>query len=550
MKQITLKIIGLSLLYLLGMQYAFAQKANPKSQIVTSAQIDEVFQAWDDPNKPGMSVAVIQGESIVYTKGFGSANLEYDIPITPQTIFHSASLSKQFTAFAILLLEQEGQLSLTDDVRKYLPEVPDFGTTITLEHLASHRSGLRDQWRLLEMAGWRLDDVIKTEQIWNLVCHQEALNFTPGEKNSYSNTGFTLLAEVVARVSGQSFARFTQERIFEPLGMVNTQFYDDYEKIVKNRAYSYQGEGEELKKSVLSFSNVGPTSLFTTAEDMARWAMNFTQLKVGNQALIDQLNTAPALNNGNVNGYALGQFVGTFEGINLFFHSGSDAGYRAYFARIPDHDLAVVLLGNAASMSPLNQLVALLELYLHDYFSSEQESAKKEIFEPDPKTFISLSKQQLEPFTGQYFEAEEGYKRKLYLKGDTLMYYRSTSSESKLVPIAHNQFKMLGDTEDVTVVFNSGKNGEPKLDFYINDRAPIQMFRFTDVQLTDYPGVFYSRELMATYTLTIKGDQLVLQHPRREAIALEAIQKDLFTSKNRNYKKVEFIRDAKGQITS
>ena len=237
-------------------------------------QVDEVFAPWDNKDSPGAAVAVVQNGTIVYKKGYGMANLEYDIPNSPSTVFHIASVSKQFTAFSILLLEKAGKLSLDDDIRKYIPEVPDFGKTITLRHLATHTSGMRDQWNLLAMAGWRLDDVITKEQVLKLVSKQKALNFNPGEEFVYCNTGFTLLAEVVARVSGQSFAEFTQANIFSPLKMKSTLFYDDHEKIVKNRAYSYH-EANGYKKSVLSYANVGATSLFTTAEDLSLWALNF-----------------------------------------------------------------------------------------------------------------------------------------------------------------------------------------------------------------------------------------------------------------------------------
>ena len=169
-------------------------------------QVDELFAPWDNKDSPGAAVAVVQNGTIVYKKGYGMANLEYDIPNSPSTVFHIASVSKQFTAFSILLLEKAGKLSLDDDIRKYIPEVPDFGKTITLRHLATHTSGMRDQWNLLAMAGWRLDDVITKEQVLKLVSKQKALNFNPGEEFVYCNTGFTLLAEVVARVSGQSFA--------------------------------------------------------------------------------------------------------------------------------------------------------------------------------------------------------------------------------------------------------------------------------------------------------------------------------------------------------
>jgi hypothetical protein len=280
-----------------GKYELFVQRVKPKA-ITQNGQVDELFTVWDTNDTPGAAIAVVKDGSIIYKNGYGLSNLEYDIPITPSSIFHIASISKQFTVFSILLLEKQGKLSLDDDIRKYIPEVPDFGTIITLRHLASHTGGLRDQWNLLSMAGWRMNNVITKEHILKLVSKQKELNFNPGEEYAYCNTGFTLLAEVVSRTSDMSFAEFTEVNIFEPLKMNNTLFYDDHEKIVKNRAYSYNSSSDGYKKSVLNYANVGATSLFTTVEDLALWSMNFSNLTVGDSTIVNKMNTTAILNNG------------------------------------------------------------------------------------------------------------------------------------------------------------------------------------------------------------------------------------------------------------
>ena len=220
-------------------------------------KVDQLFKDWNSNNTPGAAVAIVKDGKILYSKGYGIANLEYDISITPNSIFHIASVSKQFTVFSILLLESQGKLSLDDDIRKYIPEMPDFEKKITLKHLASHTSGLRDQWNLLSMGGWRMDDVITKEHILKLVGKQKELNFNPGDEYLYCNTGFTLLAEVVARISNMSFAEFTKANIFKPLKMNNTLFYDDHQKIVKNRAYSYYSspDNQEVIKRLKDIKN-------------------------------------------------------------------------------------------------------------------------------------------------------------------------------------------------------------------------------------------------------------------------------------------------------
>ncbi len=203
-------------------------------------RVDEIFRQWDKPATPGASVAIVQGGKLLYQKGYGIAHLEYDIPIAPDTIFHVASVSKQFTAMSIVLLEQDGKLSIDDDVHKYLPELPDYGHTIAIRNLLQHTSGIRDQWQTLGLAGWQLDDVITQKQILRMLFRQRELNFTPGSRYLYSNSGFTLLAEIVARVSGKPFPQFAEERIFHPLGMTRTHVHDDHQRIVHDRAYSYE----------------------------------------------------------------------------------------------------------------------------------------------------------------------------------------------------------------------------------------------------------------------------------------------------------------------
>lgn len=337
-------------------------------------QIDQIMARFSDPSSPGVSIAVLKDGRIIFRKGYGSAELEYNVPITSSTVFHVASVSKQFTAFAILMLESEGRLSINDDIRKYIPEVPDFGKVITLDHLMHHTSGLRDQWELLAMAGWRLDDNITTKQILRLVSRQKELNFNPGDEMLYCNTGYTLLAEVVARVSGLSFADFTRTRIFEPLKMSHTLFYDDCEKLVKNRAYSFYADSTGYKKSNLNFSTVGATSLFTTSEDLCLWALNFEAPLVG-KSFIEKMAQKGVLNNGDTIGYAMGQGMYVYRGLKIFEHGGADAGYRSDLMRIPGEHFSVNVLSNMASFNPGDIAAKVRDIYLADKEVKEPEKS-------------------------------------------------------------------------------------------------------------------------------------------------------------------------------
>lgn len=514
----------------------------------TSTEIDAVFSNYSSLETPGAAVAVVHKGKIVFTQGYGSANLEYDIPITSKTIFHAASVSKQFTVFATLLLEEDGKLSLDDDVRKHLPEVPDFGKKITLRHLASHTSGLRDQWELLSMAGWRLDDVITDEHILRIVSKQKELNFEPGAEYLYSNTGFTLLAEVVSRVSGKTFADFTQERIFKPLAMVNSQFYDDHEKIVKNRAYSYrQTRDGNYFKSVLSYANVGATSLFTTVEDMTHWTVNFQNPKVGSKRLISKMNTLAKLNNGETFGGALGQFVNQHNGLNQIQHGGADAGYRAYVGRFPDQDFAVVVLSNHSRFNPPRAALSVADLYLSPLYESRQEAAPAQA-----TTFLKTDTKVLKTYENDYWSKEGGFGVKVYIKNDTLIMARDGRPD-KLGQVGENQFKVISARNSVVLSFST-KNNTQELSVKIGSGEPIYFKPYNPTKYplsnaTDYIGKYYSEELETTYEVVLEKDQLVTKHQRNDDMTFRPLMQDVFRMNRWFFDNLRFERDGNGKIS-
>ena len=511
-------------------------------------QVDDLFMTWDTKNTPGAAVAVVKGGKIIYKKGYGMAHLEYDIPISPASVFHIASVSKQFTVFATLLLEKQGKLSLDDDIRKYIPEVPDFGKTITLRHLASHTSGLRDQWNLLGIAGWRLDDVITKEHVLKLISTQKELNFDPGEEYMYCNTGFTLLAEVVERVSGMSFVDFTSRFIFKPLQMKSTLFYDDHEKIVKNRAYSYYQDSTGYKKSVLSYANVGATSLFTTVEDLSLWTTNFLTPKVGDADIILKMNTQATLNNGKTFGGALGQFVGKYKGLNEISHGGADAGYRTFLARFPDEDLSVIVFSNDAAFNSGGIAHKVADIYLKDKI--KEEPKKEEIKSEVKSEEIILDQKTLDSYLGDY-ELAPGFIINITTENGTLFGQATGQPRFTLLPVSKDEFSI--KEANAKIVFNISDDGNGDLlklhqGGNIMDAPRLKSFDKSTVILTDFEGHFYCDEISTGYHFKVIGNKLIASHSRLSDIELSPVKKDFFSGTAWFFGQVEFIRDSEDKI--
>ncbi len=514
-------------------------------------RIDEVFLAYDTAWTPGVAVAVVKDGQIAYTNAYGYAHLEYDIPNTPSTVFHIASISKQFTTFSILLLEADGKLSLDDDVRLHIPELPDFGVTITLRQMAHNISGMRDQWNLLGMAGWRLDDVISTQQVLRLLSRQKELNFNPGDEYLYSNSGFTLLAEVVARVSGQSFAEYTKERIFEPLGMHSTLFYDDHEVIVRNRAYSYAGRDGNYRKRVLSYATVGATSLFTTVEDISLWAMNFDDPVVGNADIIDKMNTRGVLNDGTTISYALGQTVGTYRGLHMISHGGADAGYRTFLARFPDHGVSLVVFSNDAGFSSNAMAMRVADIVLENYLEEDEQAEEawdKLVVRADPAYFTF--------FEGHFRQAADNH---LIIESDndTLYYYTSSVRRRNVLhPLSNTEFITEGGR--TRLKFPEPNNSDVStLNLIRGDETlelpRVEVFDPSQVLLDGFTGTFYSEELDISYILGLQDDdsgnqRLVSSQLRIGNMYLTPLTPDHFSGSNWFASRIAFERNDQGHV--
>jgi CubicO group peptidase (beta-lactamase class C family) len=542
-------IIGL--LTLMTGVAAFAQsKPNaPGADKPISAKVDEVFSRFEKPDSPGCALAVIK-DGQIYKRGYGMSNLEYGVPILPSSIFHIASISKEFTAMSIVMLAQQGKLSLDDDVRKHVQEVPDFGERITIRQLIHHTSGLRDQWSLLSMAGWREDDVITEPDILDLISRQKALNFKPGDEHLYSNTGYTLLAVIVKRVSGQSLRDFAETNIFKPLGMTRTHFHDDHSMIVKDRTSAYQPRtGGGLKISIPVFDTYGATSLFTTVEDMAKWDQNFNDRKVGGDAAMEQMLTTGVLNSGKKLTYAFGLSIGEYKGLKTVGHGGSDAGYRADFVRFPDQRFSVLCFCNLSTTNPSQLTRRLADVYLADQFKQPP---------PQPKpaaapvaSSVMLTEQELASKAGVYTERKTDTTVRLEMKEGKLT--AAMGPGRTLVPLTKDRFQVLG--APATVTFEGAANGHPLRMLVLNDgeKEPL-VFEYVAATavpaaaaLAEYTGVFYSDELDTRYTVIVKDDKLVVRRRRFEDSTLTPKSSDEFT--NANGAGIKFTRDSQKRVS-
>lgn len=494
-------------------------------------RIPAIFAAYARNDAPGCVVGVFRAGTVLYTGAFGLADVAHRIPLSDTTATSIASTSKQFTAFAVLLLEADGKLRLDDDIRRYLPEVPQFGFRITLRALLNHTAGLRDYWNLFDMAGWRIsDDETKADLLW-LVGRQKALNHQPGAEFFYNNTGYALLAIVVERVSGTPFRQFVIERIFRPLGMTRSDVRVVMEQVIGGMATGYWGHNPaSLYQAIPPYSFAGHTGIVTTVRDLALWDANFHTPRVGTPALLESMRTPGRLADGTTFGYGMGLFIGTHRGHRMISHAGSDPGYRAELLRFPDDTISVTVLCNAFDISPTPLALQVADLYLPAIApaATRPDSAAITRDTAPPPAIATLA--------GLYWHSATGSGQRFFFENDRLLIDGGGEGKFPLAPVGPGAYRLTAAPRRYILRFRRETSGLV-VDVDV-EGSPVRRFVRTPdalsrpVPLQPLTGAYYSPELDVTWNVVLAEGRLVLRRHRMAADSLTRLFGDVFESRH------------------
>ncbi len=494
-------------------------------------------RAWEKVTKtyvapaPGCAAAVSLAGEVVFEKAFGLADLEHNVPNTAQTIFESGSVAKQFTAAALVLLQQDGKLSLDDPVKKYIPELPDYDSPITIRHLLNHTSGLRDWGTVMSLTGaGRGERVVNQDLALDVITHQRALDFKPGAEYSYSNSGYNLAAIIVERVSKQKFPAFVEERLFKPLDMKSSSWRDDYQRVVPGRAQAYSRQGNTPWRLNMPFMNVyGNGGMLTTVGDWMKWNAMLDSRSLG-APLVTALETQGVLNDGRKIEYALGLTIAKYKGLKDVSHGGATAGYQTFLARYPDNKVSVGVMCNGTSPSAAGIAAGITD----------------EIFGPypePPKTeAVQVSEDELKKFVGVWRNEKTHTPARFVIENGV-----SRWSGGRLVPMGGGQFT-IGDNK---LKFTLDKDGKPVSAETVDSDGEVRRFmpetewKPTPEELAGIKGDWFSDEAGATVTVAIEADKVFLKQRPATSLPMQPLYKDHF---NVQGYVVWFTRDKNGKV--
>ncbi|WP_454058962.1 serine hydrolase domain-containing protein [Elizabethkingia ursingii] len=498
---------------------------------------DSLIYSYYKPDTPGMALGIIKDGQIIYRKTTGLSNIEYKTPVTDSTVFNIASGSKQFTAFMALRAEQEGKLSLDNDIRSYLPELKHLPYKITVRQLANHIHGLPNFTDILKLQGIGDEVWLTHEEAIRTVLSIKNIVFPPGQQYQYNNTGFMLLAEILHRVYKKDFAQLVKEYIFNPLRMDNSIVFGDPEKNIPNRSESYRPKDGSFLKSPVGQAEYGSSNIYTSLNDYCKWAANFLNPTVGNREAYDQMQKNTLQNISKEVQYGLGLQSEKYKGLDIVFHGGGTSGYRSYILHVPSQKFSIVFLSNRSGFEGLLMAYQLVDLYLDDketvsipprkmtYTSAELKKFEG-TYELSPGYYIEVSEKDKQLYWGLY---NEKGREELKIAGDDK--FRITS-----IPTAYLTFK----PEQVNFRI---------ADFtYICKRVKLNPPKTESVNLNKFTGFYRNEEFNTIYQLVVENNHLVAKHAINEDLILFPISQTSFSSGKQYFGKIDFKTDEKGNI--
>ena len=495
-------------------------------QIKENQAIDRIFTEWNKKDVPGCALGIIKEGKLIYAKGYGMANMEYDIPNSASSVFRIGSTSKQFTAASIVLLAEKDKLSLDDNLKSLFPDFPDYAKKITIRHLLNHTSGIRDYLQISYLKGLGDDDYYTDDNVMKWLINQTDLNFSPGEEYLYSNSGYWLLGQIVKKVAGMNMAEFAMKEIFEPLEMNSTHFHNDHTQIVKNRASGYVPDNNEnFKISMTTLDMIGDGGIFTTINDIKKWDDDYYETAVLSKELWNVMTQQGVLNNGEVIDYASGLMISKYKGLKTVRHGGAFVGFRAEILRFPEQKLSIAIFANRGDANPSRMANQVADILLKDKLIENIDKKDKKV-----KFDITEDEFQLSQLIGNY-EIQPGVVARLSIKNDSLNVLQTwDKSTYNILKVSGNTFQISGN-ENLSFSFSNLKDGFTQtLKVLQGDSETIAARKkeidTSGINLKDYVGSYYSNELDVNYNFEIENEILFFRIENTSS-TIECIISDL-----------------------
>jgi len=515
-------------------------------------EVDRIMAPYSEPGTPGGLVAVVEGGEVTFARAYGAANLTHDVPYTMETLTNIGSTAKQFTAFGILLLADDGRLSLDDDVRDFLPELPDLGATVTLRHLLTHTSGYREFVNALAIGGWNLEnaDHISRNEVIRVVQGQPELQNVPGEEFNYNNTGYGLLAMVIEEVSGESFPQWMADHVFEPLGMGVTTVRPHPFHLVPNSAQGYLPEGPAggFKEALDLGAAMGAGGVYATVGDLARWMAHLGSPGAGERHLVEQMTSPARLNSGVSVPYGLGMMLDEERGLERIHHPGGDTAHRSHFAYYPELDAGIIVLSSHGGFGE-DIPARITEVF----FGEHMETGAPAVAAPDPSLFdpAALDAAVLDTFVGRYeLVLQPGFILDIRREGEALVGQATGQPPFPLVATSDSTFALT--VVDASITFHRDADGSVT-ELTLHQAGDNQAVRLPDadvdaLELEAFAGRYYSSEFETVYTARVEEGTLILDHRRLGSVRLSHTSGDSFSGPFPVIQ-VVFERDDSGMVT-